>query len=288
MLKRMLLLPLALLAAMLVATAAGADTKTVQITKDGFTPASTSVTVGDTVTWHNADTADHQVVANDGSFASPVLHADQSYSHTFNSIGKFNYHDAFAKSHTGSVLVTGGSTALTLVAGSSSVVYGSGTTLSGKASGVITLQGETVTLTAQPFGKGAQSLQSTATAADGSYQFAVSPTIQTTYQTHWRTEDSGFETVKVAPRVGFGRSGRIFIAKVTSDLGYGGHFVWLQRHSSAFGWTNIKRVFLNSSSRASFRVRLKHGRSMLRLVLPSSQAGAGYIAGLSRSIIVIR
>ncbi len=288
MMKRMLLLPLALLAAMIVATAAGADTKTVQITKNDFTPASTMIAVGDTVTWHNADSADHQVVANDGSFASPVLHGDQSYSHTFNSAGKTTYHDAFAKTHTGAVTVTGSPPALTLVAGSSTVVYGSGTTLSGKASGLVTLQGETVTVSAQPYGKGTQSLQSTSTASDGSYQLAVSPTIQTTYQAHWRTADSSFETVDVAPRVGLGRNDRIFTAKVTSDLNYSGHFVWLQRNTSLFGWTNIKLVYLNSSSRASFMVRLPHGRSTLRLVLPSGQAGAGYIAGLSRSILVIR
>ena len=286
--KRMLLIPLALLAAMIVATAAGADTKTVQVTKNGFTPASTTIAVGDTVTWHNADTVNHQVVANDGSFASPVLHADQSYSHTFNTAGKVTYDDPFAKSHKGTVTVTGPPPALTLVAGSSTVVYGSGTTLSGKASGVVTLAGENVTLSAQPNGKGTQSLQSTSTASDGSYQFAVSPTIQTSYQAHWRTADSSFETINVAPRVGLGRNDRIFTAKVTSDLNYSGHFVWLQRHTITFGWTNIKRVYLNTSSRASFIVKLPHGRSSLRLVLPSGQAGAGYVAGLSRTILVVR
>lgn len=288
MLKRILLLPLALLAAMLVAAAAGADTKTVQITKSGFTPTTTTITVGDTVTWHNADSADHQVVADDGSFASPVLHSDQSYSHTFNAQGKVAYHDALAKGNKGTVTVNGAPPALTLNAAPSTVVYGSGTTLSGKATGLVQLQGENVSLTAQPFGKGAQSLQSTTTAADGSYKFAVSPTIQTTYQSHWRTADSAQVQVNVAPRVGFGRNDRIFTAKVTSDLGYAGHFVWLQRHSTALGWMNIKRVFLNSASTASFTAKLPHGRTMLRLVLPIGQAGSGYVAGLSRTIFVIR
>ena len=73
-----------------------------------------------------------------------------------------------------------------------------------------------------------------------------------------------------------------------SDLNYGGHFVWLQRHSSALGWMNVKRVFLNSSSLARFTVRLPHGRTALRLVLPLGQAGAGYVAGLSRTLFVIR
>jgi plastocyanin len=284
--KKLFLLPLAMLAALLVATAAGASTQTVQITKNGFTPSDVTIAVGDTVTWHNADTADHQVVADDGSFASPVLHTDQSYSHTFTAAGKVKYHDAFAKSHTGTVTVNGPPLAVTLNAVSQTVVYGSGTTLSGKVSGLVMLSGEPVALTAQPYGKGAQSLESTSTASDGSYSFAVSPTIQTTYQSHWRAADSSPVTVNVAPRVGFGLNGRIYTAKVTSDLSYSGHYVWLQRHTSLFGWTNIKRVYLGSTSRATFMVRLPHGRTMLRLVLPAGQAGAGYVAGLSRTLVV--
>jgi hypothetical protein len=93
-------------------------------------------------------------------------------------------------------------------------------------------------------------------------------------------------TVNVAPRVGFGLSGRLFIAKVTSDLNYGGHFVWVQRHSSLFGWINIKRVYLGSTSRATFGLRLRHGLTTLRLVFPLSQAGDGYVAGLSRTMFV--
>ena len=85
--KRLLLLPVALVAAFLVVVAASASTQSVQVTKNGFTPQTPTVSAGDTVTWHNADTADHQVVADDGSFASPVLHADQSYSHTLTGPG---------------------------------------------------------------------------------------------------------------------------------------------------------------------------------------------------------
>src|SRR4029079_15910189 len=91
--KRLLLLPLALIATLVVVASAGADTKTVQITKAGFTPVSTTISVGDTVTWHNADSANHQVVANDGSFASPVLKPTESFSFTFQKEGKVNYHD---------------------------------------------------------------------------------------------------------------------------------------------------------------------------------------------------
>ncbi|MGI0131256.1 MAG: hypothetical protein ACREEC_14075, partial [Thermoplasmata archaeon] len=195
------------------------------------------------------------------------------------------YHDAFAKTHTGSVTVTGSAPAITLSSGRSTIVYGAGTTLSGSISS--NLASEPVTLTAQAFGKSAQSIDQVTTTSSGNYQFSVTPTIQTTYQSHWRTADSQTATVNVAPRIGFGRSGRVFIAKATSDLSYSGHFVWVQRHYG-YGWHSVKRVFLRSNSRAVFSMKLPHGRTLLRLVMPAGQAGAGYVAGLSRTIIVHR
>jgi len=283
--KRLFMLPLAVLAAVMVVVAAGAATQTVQVTKNGFTPQSSTISAGDTVTWHNADTADHQVVADDGSFASPVLHSDQSYSHVFNNAGTFKYHDSYAKTHTGTIVVTGPAPAVTLSASRSAVVYGGGATLSGTLNSA--LANESVTLTAQALGKSTQSIDQVTTTSGGNYQFTVSPTIETTYQSHWRTADSQTVTVNVSPRIGFSRSGSLFIAKATSDLSYAGHFVWVQRHYG-FGWKSVKRVFLGANSRAVFRMKLPHGRTLLRLVMPQGQAGAGYVAGLSRTIVVHR
>ena len=284
--KRILLLPLALLATLVVVASAGADTKTVQITKSGFTPTATTVTVGDTVTWHNADTANHQVVANDGSFASPVLKPNESYSFTFQKAGKVNYHDALATTNKGSVTVNAPAASVTLSAAAQTVTYGNSTRVSGTVTNQ--LVNEPVTLTSQPFGKGIQSLATTTTQANGAFTFGVSPTIQTEYQAHWRTTNSNPVTINVAPRVGFGLSGRLYVAKVTSDLTYGGHWVLVQRRNVLGGWHSVKRVFLNGNSRAAFRVRLPHGRSVLRLVLPQSQAGQGYVQGLSRLLVVRR
>jgi hypothetical protein len=237
------------------------------------------------VTWHNADTADHQVIADDGSFASPVLHADQTYSHTFTAAGNEKYHDSFAKTHAGMIKVNGPTPAITLNSSTSTVVYGGGATLTGNVSAA--LPNEPVTLAAQAFGKSTQSIDQVTTTTNGNYTFSVSPTIQTMYQSHWRTADSQSVTVNVSPRIGFSRSGRVFIAKATSDLSYGGHFVWVQRHFG-FGWKSVKRVFLSSNSRAAFRLTTPRGNTMLRLVMPSGQVGAGYVSGLSRTIIVHR
>jgi plastocyanin len=284
--KRLIMLSVVGLAAAMVAAAAGASTQTVQVTKNGFTPQNATVNVGDTVTWHNADTADHQVVANDGSFASPVLHADQSYSHTFTSAGTVKYHDTFSK-NTGSITVQAPTPAPSITLGSSTsrVVYGSGATLTGSVSS--NLASEPVTLTAQALGKSSQSIDQVTTTSGGNYQFSVSPTIRTTYQSHWRTAGSETVTVNVAPRIGFSRSGNLYIAKATSDLAYGGHFVWVQRRYG-FGWHSVKRVFLGANSRAVFSLTVPRGNSMLRLVMPAGQVGAGYVAGVSRTIFVHR
>jgi plastocyanin len=284
--RRMLLLSLALVAMLVVAAGSGAATKSVQIVKGGFTPSATTVTVGDSVVWHNADTADHQVVANDGSFASPVLKPGDSYTQTFNTAGKVSYHDALVTSHRGTVTVSAPAANVTLAAGTQTIVYGNSTTVSGNVTNQLT--NEPVTLTSQPYGRGTQSVATQMTQANGSFSFGVSPTIQTAYTAHWRTTASSSVTVNVAPRVGFGLSGRLYVAKVTSDLAYGGKFVLAQKRNALGGWKTLKRVYLGANSRAVFRLGLPKGRSVLRLALPASQAGAGYVQGISRSLPVVK
>jgi plastocyanin len=284
--KRMLLLPLALVAMLVVVAGAGADTKTVQIVKSGFTPSATTITVGDSVTWKNSDTVNHQVVANDGSFASPVLKPGDTFSQTFSKAGKVGYHDSLFTSRKGTVTVNAPVGNVTLQASASTIVYGNSTTLSGTVTNQLT--NEPVSLASQPYGKGTQSIATAMTSANGAFSFPISPTIGTTYQAHWRTADSPNVSVSVAPRVGFGHSGAFYIAKVTSDIGYSGHFVWVQRKAPYGSFRNVKRIYLGSASRAVFRVHIPRGRSILRVVLPADQAGPGYVAGLSRLIFVKR
>jgi len=283
---RILLIPAVLAAALVVAGSVGAETKTVQITKTGFTPAATTVAVGDSVTWHNADSVSHQVVANDGSFASPVLKADETYTFTFQKSTRVTYHDSFATTHRGTVTVNVPPANVTLAAATQTITYGDNTSLSGTVTNQLT--NEPVTLTSQPVGKGTQSIATTTTQANGAFSFGVAPTIQTSYQAHWRTTSSPSVTINVRPRVGFGRSGRLYVAKVTSDLTYASRYVWLQRRSPFGGFVNVKRISLGANSRAIFSARLPRGRSILRLVLPSSQAGVGYVASTSRSISLTR
>ena len=281
--KRLLIVPLALLAALGAAAAIGAATTTVQITKNGFTPKTITVTAGDTVTWHNSDTKSHQVVADNGSFASPVLSAGQTFSYTTTKSGTFKYKDSYATSHTGTLTVKAPPASLTLGSSLSTVIYGSATQLNGQVSNQ--LSNQPVTLSAQQYGKSVQSVQSTTTQSTGTFIFGVTPTISTTYTAHYTVSNSNPVTVNVAPRVGFGRSGRMFIAKVTSDLSYTGKYVMVQKKNKVGGWYTFKRLYLGDSSRATFVSHLPKGNYTLRLYLPASQAGLGYVQSTSRMVM---
>jgi plastocyanin len=286
--KRLLLLPLAA-ALLAIAPASAATTKTVQVTRSGFSPATTTITVGDSVSFHNSDTQDHQVVADDGSFASPVLKAGQDYSVTFSTAKRIRYHDGLHPTHHATVVVSAPPATLSLAAASQTVVYGSGTTLTGQLS--TKQSGQSVALLATPAtAKTAQQANVVSSDTTGAYSFQVAPTIQTVYQAQWHSTTSPAVTVQVAPRVGFGLSGRIYTAKVTSDITYGGHYVYLQRFNSFRGtWVNWKRFSLSSTySRAKFTLRLPKGRNVMRIWLPQSQAGVGYVQSLSRTLVVVR
>jgi plastocyanin len=56
-----------------------------------FTPRSTTVHVGDAVTWTNNGQAPHTATANDGSFETGTLQKGASASHTFTTPGTFAY-----------------------------------------------------------------------------------------------------------------------------------------------------------------------------------------------------
>ncbi len=57
-----------------------------------FDPATTTIHVGDTVTWTNTGNAPHTATANNGSFNTPLLQHGQSASHTFSQPGTYTYY----------------------------------------------------------------------------------------------------------------------------------------------------------------------------------------------------
>ena len=78
----------------------------VTISDFGFHAADITVTAGTTIEWTNTDGFNHSVVAEDGSFHSDPLGQGDTFSHTFDTVGTFNYICGIHASMTGTVTVT--------------------------------------------------------------------------------------------------------------------------------------------------------------------------------------
>ena len=89
-----------------IAPAAPVAGDAVMIENFAFAPASLTVPVGSTVTWTNGDEEPHTVAANDGSFHSPGLGAQGTYSFTFRTPGTFDYICSIHPFMHGTVVVT--------------------------------------------------------------------------------------------------------------------------------------------------------------------------------------
>lgn len=78
---------------------------TVVIDNFTFTPQSTIVSKGTTVTFLNNDSATHTVVSDNNAFKSKDIEPGQSYQHTFNETGSFPYHCSIHPTMTGTITV---------------------------------------------------------------------------------------------------------------------------------------------------------------------------------------
>ncbi len=80
----------------------------VQIPIEGFAyhPADLTIPIGTTVTWTNKDGAPHTSTSDDGLWDSRGLGQGDSYSHTFDQAGTFNYHCSIHSSIKGTITVT--------------------------------------------------------------------------------------------------------------------------------------------------------------------------------------
>src|SRR5688500_15139732 len=280
---RRILIVLSLVAALAAAPAAiGATTKTVQIKRAAFSPATISIVAGDTVTWRNTDTRNHQVVSTTGTFASPVLRPNRSYSFTFEVAGTYRYRDALNPSVTGTVRVAGAPPAVSFGTSLPQIAFGTAVTLSGQVNSK--KAGEQVLLTHQPYGQASPIVLATViTGADGTFSFVTRPKILTSYQASWKTAKSLVVTTAVAPSISFGRQTG-FVTRVYAGRSMARKQVQLQRLSRFGQWVTIMMVALDLNSRARFRAALPIGVHRLRIAMSVNQAGVGYLAAFSREI----
>src|SRR6266536_110908 len=210
-------------AAFLLAAAGAAATITVQIRSTGFSPSTITINHDDKVTWHNADKVNHQVVANDGSFASPIIPPGHSWTFTFTRAGVFRYHDALGSKLTGRITVKGPPPSVTLALSAPIIDY-------------------------------ATQVMLVKTGANGAFSYPVTPTIYTTYVARWGKVASGNVVVQVAPKLRLLVGGGGYMkAVVSAPMSMWHRHLFLQRRSPFGQWVNIAALTLGPQNGRIFR-----------------------------------
>lgn len=280
---RILLAGLVALAGVVLApTALGTTTKTVTITSAGFSPKTVSITADDTIVWKNKDSKSHQIVSTRGTFASPVLGPNKSYSFMFSVAGTYDYRDALNPKLTGTVKVAGLPPALTFGVDKPQIGYGTSVTVSGQVNS--RKAGEQVTITEQPYGQASAVVLATViTGGNGVFSYRTKPRLLTVYGAAWKSVTSIPASVAVAPVITFGRNNGWF-TRVFAGRSMEAKAVQVQVLSPYGQWVTVKRVRLNSLSVARFSLTLTRGVRRLRIAMSVNQAGVGYLGALSKEV----
>jgi plastocyanin len=278
--RRLLIVVAAALALTLPANALAA-TRTVNIYGSIFRPASVTIKTGDVIRWVNRDNANHQVVADDGTFASPILRQGRSYSHTFRAIGTFRYRDVLGAPKRGTVVVTGTApvNSLTLGVAAPILVFGSTTTLTGTVSNA--QPGEPVAISAQPYGQATiQQITTVTSGTGGGFAYTIQPDRLTNYIASWKNAKSVTVTVQVRPKLTFlPLEGRMY-AKVLSPISHAGGFIYLQR-LTPLGWITVSRLTLGPLGGRIFSLPRRCGTAVYHVYMSADQSGPGWLDGWS-------
>jgi plastocyanin len=79
---------------------------TIEISNFAFSPATLTISVGDSVIWTNGDSVSHTVTSDSGNeLSSSPLGNGQTYSHTFATAGTFSYHCSIHPMMKGTIVV---------------------------------------------------------------------------------------------------------------------------------------------------------------------------------------
>src|SRR5262245_56815727 len=267
------------------AVASLSATKTVNIRSTGFAPKNVTIAGGDTVQWKNVDTESHQIVANNGSFASGLVRPGKTYSKRFDFPGTYGYRDALHPSLRGSVKVTGNPPSLTIGASAAIVPAGGQIHVSGAVSPASV--NDTVTIFAQPYGQASfVEIARVQTATNGVYDFVTSPQILTSYKATWRGKTSAIINVVVSPSLTLSHVRSWFVARAQAPAkSFAGRFVYVQRQNRFGDWVKVKKVFLNRQGAKRFKLRgVPAGMNRVRTLMTTYQAGAGYFLGTSQTL----
>jgi plastocyanin len=290
--RRLIPLMVTGVALVLVASAASATTS-IEIRRGAFSSKSVTINQNDAVTWKNVDTIDHQVVANGGQFASPILKKNQSYTFTFRNSGTYRYHDGLHPAMTATVVVRGAPPQVTLATTSPVVKAGAAATLSGAINSK--RAGQPVTIVQLPFGQTTKQVIATLqTGANGVFSFNVTPQVNTQYQAQWRGAESSV-TVQVQPviKLPFVSKSGFFHFYVTAAQSFAGRWAYLQRFTLGHTWVNLRKVQLGQQSGRIIGIRavrkmIPRGRWSIRVYMPATEMPPGFVDGWSGTQPVVR
>ena len=161
--------------------------KTVNITSTAFKPKAVTINGGETVTWKNVDTVRHQVVANNGAFASGSIAPNRIYAKRIDTPGTYGYHDALHPTLKGTVKVTGPAPSVSIGASTAIAEYGSSIHISGAITPAAV--GDQVTIWAQPSGQASfQQIGMVQTTTNGVYDVVTAPQVLTAYKAKWKSK----------------------------------------------------------------------------------------------------
>jgi plastocyanin len=267
------------------AFAAGLATKNVNIRSTGFAPRNVTINGGDTVQWKNLDTVAHQVVANNGSFASGQLARNGVYAKRLDTPGLYNYHDGLHPTLKGSVRVVGAPPSVTIGVTPPIATWGSSVRLSGQITPAAV--GDMVSIFAQPYPQASfVKVADVQTTTNGVYDFTYQPQILTAFKAQWKGKTSAVVQTGIAPQLSLAKIGRWWVTRARAAKSFSGHFVYAQRLNAFGQWVSLRKVVLNRQSAQRFKLVLPRGRSLVRVYMTTNQAGPGYLFSASRNLTV--
>ena len=282
--RKALLLLVSIVGLAVAAVALAAVTRVVAIKPTGFSPDTRTIQTGDSIRWRNDDTVNHQVVADNGHFASPVLRPGQNYTRQFNTSGTYRYRDAFEPAERGTIVVRGPAPSVSIASSAGTVFYGAGIRLTGVISSGAA--NATVEIWSRPYNQASFAKETDVrTVTAGGYDWSDVPTVLTYYQARWGSRASAIVTVGVRPRISLIRRPGWFITSAKAATSMAGRWVYVQRKSRFNQWVNIKKVRLGSTGARRFKLNLSRGRHALRMFMTTNQAGAGYLWSHSRTLV---
>jgi hypothetical protein len=145
-----------------------------------------------------------------------------------------------------------------------------------------------VIVLARPHGRaGVREVGRVRTTAGGRWRYIARPAIRTVYRARIGRLRSTPVAVTVEPRITLRGSAGRFTARVRAARSFSGRFVWLQQRTRG-PWENAQRLVLDDDSSTSFAFGQPSTRTQIRVLMPSSQVGPGYVTARSPIFTLLR